>query len=267
MRVHHLITRLLLLVGLAMAALSVTAAPASQAATTANAMAMVRILHAIPDGPAVEVFVDGTKKVAKLTYSHETAWGSFTPGVHHVQVFTAGVPYTSTTPVTGTPTATATAVTTATTTTALIDTNVTVRGGKYYTIAALGTMKTAHAAVFRSGGPDAVLSNSAVVRFVNLSPDAPALAVTVQGQAESTIFAGTAFEKVTKYAHIAPGIYTLIVHPVGSAQVLLSVPHVTLQAGHLYTLYGMGFVVSSNGKVAFSVLVSNTTPKVLQPRL
>lgn len=247
MRIHQTMIRLFLLLGLAGAALAVTAPSPSQAAAPAAMMAKVRLLHAIPDAPTVEVFVDGAQKVANLTYGHETAWGTFTGGIHHVQVFTAGVPYTSTTP-------------------ALIDTNVSVLAGKYYTIAAVGTMKTAHAAVFRAAGPEAVIAGSAVVRFVNLSPDAPALQVTVQGQPKSTIFAGTAFGKVTKYAHIAPGTYTLLVQPVGSSQVLLRVSHVTLQAGHLYTLYGMGFV-STNGGTAFSVLVSNTTPKVLQPRM
>jgi hypothetical protein len=258
MRVHQLLTRLLLLVGLAGAALAVTTPAVSQAATTANSMAMVRILHAIPDGPAVEIFVDGTKKVANLTYGHETAWGAFTGGIHHVQVFTAGVPYTTTSTTTATSTAT---------TTALIDTHVSFVAGKYYTIAALGTMSTAHAAVFRAAGPDAVISGTAVVRFVNLSPDAPALDISVMGESYSTIFAGTAFEKVTKYAHIAPGTYTLLVRPDGSSQQLLVVPNVTLQAGHLYTIYAMGFVKRSDGSAVLSVLVSNTTPKVLQPRM
>ena len=58
----------------------------------AEANAYVRVLHASPDAPAVEVFVDGAEAVRPV-FPKVTPFLAVPAGSHHLQVFPAGAAY------------------------------------------------------------------------------------------------------------------------------------------------------------------------------
>jgi hypothetical protein len=76
------------------------------------------------------------------------------------------------------------------------------------------------------------------VRFVHLSPNAPAVDVTLPDGKK--LFSNISFKERSNYISVAPGTYTLQVRPAGSDQVVLSVPGVRLAPGTIYTVYAVG---------------------------
>src|SRR5438270_6152450 len=78
----------MLLLGLLVVPLVPAYAQVTQAADTSTAY--VRVFHAVPDAPAVEICVNGAQAVASLAYPNETPYVGVPSGPLHVQVFPVG---------------------------------------------------------------------------------------------------------------------------------------------------------------------------------
>ena len=84
MALKSLRTRLLLpLFALAVVMAALPAVAGAQAASTGR----VRVMHASPDAPAVDIFVDGQKAVTALAFPKDTGYVSLPAGKHNVKVF------------------------------------------------------------------------------------------------------------------------------------------------------------------------------------
>ncbi len=70
--------------------LSALCVPSVAAQTSAN-VAAVRVIHASPDTPAVDVYVDGEKTVSALAFTQARGYLSLAAGSHLLQVFGQGV--------------------------------------------------------------------------------------------------------------------------------------------------------------------------------
>ncbi|HMO95294.1 MAG TPA: DUF4397 domain-containing protein, partial [Tepidiformaceae bacterium] len=68
----------------ALAAAFVSLAPRGAAAADTG---RVRVMHASPDAPAVDIFVDGAKAVTALAFPSNTPYVTLPAGGHNVQVF------------------------------------------------------------------------------------------------------------------------------------------------------------------------------------
>jgi hypothetical protein len=78
------------------------------------------------------------------------------------------------------------------------------------------------------------------IRFINASPRSAGLDVTANG---STAFTNRGYKSVSKFIEIAPGSYEFKITPNGaSANVLKTLPQVSIQDGKLYTIYSYGMV-------------------------
>ncbi len=75
-------------------------------------------------------------------------------------------------------------------------------------------------------------SGKAHVRFVHLSPNAPAVDVAVTGGA--VVFGNKAFKDYTAFTPLDAGTYNLEVRVAGTSTVALPLPGITLQAGKIY---------------------------------
>jgi hypothetical protein len=96
-------------------------------------------------------------------------------------------------------------------------------------------------------------AGAAELRFVHLSPDAPAVDITLTDA--SILFGNVAF---TEFASIAPaaGTYDLQVRTAGSSSVVLSFDDVALAAGTNYTVYAIGLL----GDGSLDAIVSVDAP-------
>jgi hypothetical protein len=177
--------------------------------------ARVRVLHASPDAPAVDIYindaiVDGWTNVPFGTLSDYMAVPA---GDYNVKVYATGDE-----------------------SMAVIDADVTVDPNTSYTIAATGMLADIAPAVFVDD--PALSEDEALVRVVHLSPDAPAVDIAPDG-AEALI-SNLEFPNATDYAALAPGSYDLEVRVAGTPDVALQLDPVDLEAGRAYSVFAIG---------------------------
>ena len=84
------------------------------------------------------------------------------------------------------------------------------------------------------------------IRFIHLSPDAPAVDVAVSGG--TVLFDDKSFMEFTDFMPVDGGVYDLEVRAAGTTDVVLEVPGVELKAGKVYTVFARGFVGGVDGQ-------------------
>ncbi|HEY4322344.1 MAG TPA: DUF4397 domain-containing protein [Mucilaginibacter sp.] len=98
-------------------------------------------------------------------------------------------------------------------------------------------------------------SGNANIRFVNLSPDAPAVDLVVKGGA--VLVSNKSFKGHSSFAPI-PGnvIYTIEVHQAGTSTVLASLSNINLNNGFVYTFwfYGLATATTPTDKLTLDVI-------------
>jgi len=194
--------------------------------------AKVRVVHASPDAPAVDVYLDGNKVLTNVPFFTASDYLDVPAGPHDVKV---------------TPTGDAS--------TAVIDAKgVTVEAGKVYTIAATGKLADIKPAIL-SDNLSAPAAGKAHVRVIHFSPDAPAVDIKVKGG--PTLISSLAFPKDSGYSPVDAGSYDLVVTPSGSDAVALDLPGTNLEAGKIYDVFAIGLL---NGEPKLAVKIVTPAP-------
>ncbi len=178
-------------------------------------MARVRVVHASPDAPAVDVWVDGNVAFSNAPFTGITGYASLEPAGYNVQV----VPTGETEPV-------------------VIDANLDLTANTDYTVVAVGALENIEPLVLVDDNSRPA-EGKAHVRFVHASPDAPAVDIAVAGGGP-VLFSNVAFKAVGSYLPVDAATYDLEVRIAGTEDVALSVPDLTLDEGTVYTVFAMG---------------------------
>ncbi|GGF18722.1 hypothetical protein GCM10010954_16910 [Halobacillus andaensis] len=178
-----------------------------------NGNSMVRVLHASPDAPAVDIYVNGQQVLQGISYKQHSDYLSVPAGQYQIDIFPEGE---SNGPV--------------------LSQMVEVEPGKMYTVAAAGTVEELQliAAVDSEG----VSPGKAKVRFWHLSPNAPAVDIAVKGG--DVLFRNVPFGKSTRYVTLSPTTADLEVRVAGSNDVALTIPDVSLNPNQAYTAVAVG---------------------------
>jgi hypothetical protein len=213
--------------GLGLAALMLASALPVAAADDA----MVRVLHASPDAPAVDVYVND-EIVESLTNVPFGAISDYLPlpaGDYNIKVYATGD-----------------------NTTAVIDADVSVDAGMKYTVAAIGALAAIEPAVFADN--PSVDESQALVRVIHLSPDAPAVDVAPDGA--DAVVSNLEFPDATDYLALPPDTYDLEVRLAGTDTVALQLDPLELEAGTASTVFAIGSAADpALGGNALSALV------------
>lgn len=180
--------------------------------------ACVNIVHASPDAPAVDIYVDGAAAVENLAFGAITGWVALPAGEHQVQV---------------TPTGEAADA-------AVIDATVELEADMAYEVAAIGPVAEIAAAVYPVDLAVTEDMENAAVRVIHASPDAPAVDVAVTGG--DVLIENLAYPDATDYLMVPAGSYDLEVRPTGTEDVALPLPGTKLAAGTAYSVYAVGTV-------------------------
>ncbi len=207
-----------------MGAFSFAAIGATGAAAQSMGDAHVRVIHASPDAPAVDIYVNDGKAFSNLAFKEVSAWANLPGGSYDVKVTAAGQKD------------------------AVISAKLTLEGGKYYSVVAIGKLANITAKVVEDNvtGLDA---GKARLRVVHASPDAPAVDVAVKGGA--VLVPNLAFPTASDYLTVDPMTVDVEVRAAGTTTVALAVPGLKLEAGKIYTVYAVGLL---SGTPALTVL-------------
>lgn len=204
--------------------------------------ACVNIIHASPDAPEVDVYVDGAKALEGLAFGVASGWVALPAGDHQVQVTATG----------------------AALETAVIDAEVSLEEGAAYEVAATGLLAEITPQIYPVdlGMIGEEGEEMARVRVVHASPDAPAVDVAVTDG--DVLIENLAFPDASDYLEVPAASYDLEVRPTGTMDVALDLPGVALDAGMVYSVYAIGHV--SDGSLTVLPIASTTTaPEMATP--
>lgn len=178
--------------------------------------AKLQVTHTSPDAPSVDLLVDGNKvNTTGLAFANSTAYLDVLAGTRNIKVNVAG------------------------TSTTVINADVPFTTGKNYSLFAVDSVSKL-STVLLEDDLSTPASGKAHVRFVHLSPNAPAVDVAVTGG--GVVFANKAFKQSTAFTPLDAGTYNLEVRVAGTSTVALPLPGIVLTAGKIYTVYAKGFL-------------------------
>lgn len=179
-------------------------------------MAYVRVLHAVPDAPNVDVYANDKMIARNLAFGENTPYTPVSAGSYEISLYVAG---TKDSPV--------------------LANRLVIGNNNILTVAAVGTLDTiGFLSIHDSNMP--MESDMAMVRFSHLSPNAPAVDITLPNG--TILFRNVSYKNLTPYISVPPRNYTLQVRAAGTPNVVLTVPNVNLEQNKMYTVYAVGLV-------------------------
>ena len=181
--------------------------------------ACVSVIHASPDAPAVDVYVDGQPALRGLAVGSASGFVGLPPGTHQVQVAPAGAPADQ----------------------AVIDTTLTLEAGTAYEVAAFGPVANITALV-TPANLDPLQGDSARVRVVQTIAGAPPADVAAAGG--PVLIPGVVEGNASNYAEVPAGAtpVDLEIRAAGQPTALLTIPGAQLQPGLVYSFYAIGSI-------------------------
>ncbi|WP_100372150.1 DUF4397 domain-containing protein [Bacillus sp. FJAT-45037] len=194
-------------------------------ASVASEVAMVRVLHASPDAPAVDVYVNDDLVLDNVEYKMVSKYLTVPEGTHKVEIYPAGDSET-----------------------VVITEQVTVSAGKAYTVAAIGHLESMRLTALAD--EKEVTDGNTKIRVAHFSPDAPA--VDIATDTGDVLFPNAAFSAVTEYLELPEGQYNLQIRAAGTEDVVEELPELELKNGMVYTAVAVGLL---NGEPEFDVIL------------
>ena len=186
-------------------------------------VAYVSIYHAAPNAPALDIAVDGRMINSNpLEYTAYSGYLNFFTGDRQIKFHSHNA------------------------NSAVIDTTFNFEDGKAYSLFAINTA-TAVEALLVVDSAATPAAGKAMVRFINLAPDAPAFDLAHGADAGSTLFAENAFKGATAFHEIAADRYDFQVRTPGGSGAIVSAEDVEILPGRFYTIITRGFVSPPDG--------------------
>lgn len=198
---------------LALIALLVVAVAAP--ATSAQTMNMVRVMHASPDAPAVDVYVNGQPVLTNVPFFAVSNYLSLPDGSYAVAITPAGKPESD----------------------AVLRATLKVQGGYTGTVAAVGFVNNIDTVLFEDN-LSPVPAGKARVRIIHASPNAPAVDIKLAGT--STVVVANAPFKAAATVEVDAGTYQFDISPAGQSAVVFTTPALRFESGWVYTLVATG---------------------------
>ncbi len=190
----------------------------------------VMVIHASPDAPAVDIVVEGNVVKANLAYPNSTPYVEVDAGTRNVKLNAAGTSNT------------------------IMEGNLPLEAGKNYSVFAADTLGSIEPVVFTDDltAPD---SGKARIRFIHLSPDAPAFDVTLTDG--TLIFHDYAFRGGSNFISLNTGTYDLWVKFAENGSVVIALPNITLEEGKIYTIFAKGLVGGTGTQALGAEIIVN----------
>lgn len=195
----------------------------------------IRLLNASPNSPSLDIYLDNKLIVQNLTYKEFSKYLPLPAGNYNIKVYSSGNKVNP-----------------------IIDSPIDLPSGFAFNIAIIGSFPN----ITLYGIPEPTTPQNfgtACIRFIHLSPNAPAFHIRVQDGTK--IFSNVKYEDYTTYACIPSGNYTFRLIPTGTTDVLLTIPNIQLMPNKYYSIYAVGLLGGSPPLQAFIVEEGLSIPK------
>ena len=178
-----------------------------------NNSSLVRVFHAAPQAPNVDVYVNDQMVFSNLAFGDFTRYVYLDEGEYNVSVYLSGQKDRQ-----------------------VINQMVDVPSQQIFTIAATGNLDNLGLLVIPDKVSKSPSQNYSSVRVIHLSPNAPGVDILVDGD---TLFEDISFGEGTDYVDLNPGTYNVNVVLNTDKSVVLPLK-VTLNPDKIYTIYIIG---------------------------
>lgn len=194
----------------------------------AQTMNMVRLVHASPDAPAVDIFVNGQAVVSNVSFFAVSPYLPLADGTYQVAISPAGrgTDY------------------------SVWVGDLTVQGGFTGTAVAANTLENFQVILFEDN-LSAPAAGEARVNVLHLAPDAMNVDIKAAGSSEN-IFSNVPFGEGA-VVDVPAGTYSFDITPAGSSTVAFTTPSLRFESGWIYTLYATGLIEEGGFWVQSSV--------------
>ena len=183
--------------------------------------ALVTVINASPDSQPLDFFMNQNRvNNFPITYGNGVDYFRAYPGNRTANFYVAGSQQ------------------------KVISDSLTLQVNKYYSIF-LANHISKPDVVFLTDSISAPAAGMASIRFINLSPDAPAVDLGIQGGA--VLASNKAYKGVSLFVPVQGGnTYTLEIRQAGTSTVLASISNKTLHSGAVYTVWLQGFAAATD---------------------
>lgn len=185
----------------------------------------VRVLHASPDAPMVDIYANDNLIIKRISYQQFTPYFQLPVGRYNIKIYPSG-----------------------TKTNLILNAEVNIPANMIFTIAAIG--KLPNIELYAVPDMTAINQTKTLIKFVHLSPDAPNVDITLRNGTK--IFENVGYKDATNYITVNPATYTIQARPTGDQNVILNVPNIRLRPNKAYTIYLVGF---AEGTPSLQVLI------------
>jgi hypothetical protein len=189
-------------------------------ATNPLPVAYVSIYHESPDAPLLDISVDD-RPVNRLEFTDYTGYLNFYTGDRNFKINSFNA------------------------TNTLVDTTMNFVDGGFYSLFIVNNLTNVETLAVRDSSATPG-SGKAKVRFINLSPDAPALDV-IYGDSASALFAGQVFKTSSDFVEVDANASSFAIKIAGGNDELVSVSDINIREGAFYTIITRGFVTPPSG--------------------
>lgn len=190
--------------------------------------AQVRLLHASPDAPAVDVYINKDKIISGMKFKELSEYLSIDEGSYDIKVFASGNKPKKSDPI--------------------LEENLTFTAGEASTLAVSGMAEDLD--LNELSDDLSTNENEAKLRVLHLSPDAPKVDVY---SLDTPVVTGVGYSKATEYQSLPEGEYSLDIRPAGQDKAIFNVPNVELKKGENYTAIAIGLL---KGEPAFDLILA-----------
>ena len=190
------------------------------------------VVHASPDAPSVDLYLDENKVNGDpLEFPNNTGYLQIDAGARKVAVNPAG------------------------SNTSVISDTLTFDPNKSYSLFAINVVASIEAIATEDDlTPPA--AGKAHIRFLHLSPDAPAVDIAVKGG--PTLFPNSKFKDVSDFLPVDAASYDIEVRVAGTNNVALELNGINLEAGKIYTVFAKGLLAGQgNQALGAQIIVNN----------
>lgn len=189
------------------------------------------VVHASPDATGVDLLVDNTVAGTNLTFPNNTGYLEVNAGTRNVKVNVTG------------------------TSTTVIQANLNLVENKSYSVFAVNQVSAIEPLVFEDNLSNPA-SGKAHVRFIHLSPNAPAVNITLTDG--TIVFGNVSFKGSVDFTPLDSGTYNLQVRDAATnSTVVLDLPNITLQAEKIYTVFAKGLLGETGNQALGAQIIVN----------
>jgi DNA-binding beta-propeller fold protein YncE len=189
------------------------------------------VVHASPDAPGVDLLVDDlVMNTSALEYPDNTGYLGIGSGDRNIKVNASGTEAT------------------------VIDADLNLMPGMNYSIFATDEVAEI-APLVLTDDLSSPASGNAHVRFIHLSPDAPAVDITLTDG--TIVFGDYSFGEYSDFTPLSASTYDLQVRLQGTDTVVLNLPGIMLEDGHIYTVFAKGFVGGEGDQALGAEIIVN----------